>query len=387
MIALARSHPGIPVTLEEFDRDPWLLNVANGTIDLRTGKLRPHNPKDMITKRCPVPYDPDARAPRFEQFEREIYNNEYNFINYMRQRFGHALSGDDSEQEVHILHGEGSNGKNVLLDTLLSIVGDYGCIAEPDLLLAKEGRHPTGVADLCGRRLVVASESDDGRQLAESLVKRLTGDSEIKARFMNKDFFTFPRTFKVFMPTNHAPDVRGLDHAIWRRIRLVPFGVRFEDDPKKDIDPPRVLRADPTLRAALLSELPGILALLVRACLDWQRERMPAPPIVVAATEGYRRDLDSLTDFLDLRCEDFRNQPHVRAKTPVGVLYAAYLAYARDQALDADRILSSRRFGAELTRRGYALEKSNSTCWRLGIRLKVPATGIESPGPDSDTPF
>ena len=195
---------GYPVLTGELNANTMLLNVRNGTIDLRTGKLRPHDPKDLITKMCPVAFDPNARCPRWERFENEVFLGDRDLIGYMRRKLGYALTADDSIQEIDILHGDGSNGKNVLVDTVYRILGDYACIADDGLLMAKRFEdHPTGLADLDGRRFVVASETGDGRRLAESLVKKLTGNGIIKARRMRQDFYEFKRTFKIFLATNH----------------------------------------------------------------------------------------------------------------------------------------------------------------------------------------
>jgi putative DNA primase/helicase len=390
MVAVAESEPGIPVEPDQFDADPWLLNVANGTIDLRTGQLRPHRKEDLITKMCPAAYDPAATCPHWEKFEEEIFAGDKDVIAYMRRAVGYAFTGVDSVQEIIIAYGEGSNGKNAYFETIREILGDYGNVAEPDLLLAnKFGRHPTGVADLHGKRFVTASETDDGKELAEALVKRLTGDRRIKARFMSKDFFEFDRTFKVFLATNNKPEIKGRDTAIWRRIRLVPFAIKFETEPDKPIAPPHILRANPDLPATLRAEAPGILALLVRGCLDWQRDGMKPPRAVVAATNAYRKEMDTVGDFLELRCTSWLHHPTLKddARVKAGDLYRAYVAFAKDLGIAEDKVLSSRRLGTELERLGYYLGKSNSKCWRHGIQLKADDEEDESSTEDANTPF
>jgi P4 family phage/plasmid primase-like protien len=265
MVELARSEQGIAVRPEDLDRDDWALNVLDGTIDLKTGGLRPHRKEDLITKLAPVVYGPGSPTTRFVQFEKEIFPGEpepgkspgdTDLILYVRRTVGIALNGADIVQELNIWHGAGANGKNVYLNLILEMLGDYAMIADPDLLLVTgTDRHPTGVADLCGKRCVFTSETEDGRQMAVALMKRLTGDAKIKARHMREDFFEFRRTFKLFHATNPLPEVTAQDHATWRRIRRVPFNVTFVDPTidSRPISPPRCPPGEsPSCRGASL---------------------------------------------------------------------------------------------------------------------------------------
>lgn len=376
MIALAISEPGIAVTPDRWDADKWLLNCQNGTIDLRTGELRPHRKEDFITRLCKVEYDPNATAERWEQFEREIFAKDEDLIGYVRRVIGSSLSADGRRQEIDIFYGLGANGKNVFLDTCRTILADYACTAEPNLLLARKFEaHPTGIADLCGRRLVTASETDDGGQFAEAGLKRLTGDKFIKARFMRGDFFEFQRTFKLILATNHKPKIKGKDIAIWRRIRLVPFKVTFVK-PGEPTAPPLVLTEQEGLEQELLEEAPGILKLFVNACLEWQLKGMQPPKAVLTATDDYRKEMDELADFIIERCEVPSPAVRNEVKTKAAALYQAYAEWTRSNGLET---LTSREFGAELERRGFALSKSNGVCWRVGIKLsEVTETNTDS---------
>lgn len=368
MIALARSERGIPVGPLQWDQDPWAFNCANGTIDLRTGKLKPHDPHDLITMISPVAYDPDATAPRWEQFEREIFAGDEELIGYVRRVLGCGLTADDELQEIMIAHGDGSNGKNVLFDTVLDVMGDYGTVAEPSLLLQTGFEsHPTGLMDLFGKRLVQASETEDGKRFSESLVKRITGDKRLKARRMRENFVTFKRTFKVFLATNHRPEVKGCDHAIWRRIRLIPFAVKFAKQGVA-IKPPYVLREDPHLLKALASEAPGILAILVRGCLDWQAGGVRPAAAVIAATDEYRAEMDSIQEWLEEACTSYLDHPVLKeqAREKAASLYEAYVTWAKKNGVEPQ---VRRTFGNEMEHRGYVMHKSNGACWRLGISL------------------
>lgn len=292
MVALARSEPELATNREVFDRDAWVLNVANGTIDLRDGELRPHRQADMITMLAPVDYDPTAEAPQWEAFLARVLPD-VQVRNWVQRYLGYALTGDVREQCLSFFVGDGSNGKSVLLDILLSIMGDYGLRGAPDLVLARYGEaHPTELADLEGRRLVVCSEIEQGRMWAESVIKRITGDTTITARRMKQDFFTFSATHKLIVAANTRPAVRGTDHGIWRRMRLIPWTVIIPDE-EQDRELPNRL---------LANEAPGILAWLVRGCLAWQRLGLGRSVAIEAATTAYRAEEDVLGRWIDDRC-------------------------------------------------------------------------------------
>ncbi|MDP8952545.1 MAG: phage/plasmid primase, P4 family, partial [Actinomycetota bacterium] len=251
-----------------------------------------------------------------------------------------------------ILYGPGANGKSTLINVVLEMLGGYGKQAAPDLLMAKHGAHPTELADLFGARLVAAQETEDGRRLAEGLVKQLTGGDRIKARYMRQDFWEFDPTHKVWLATNHKPEIRGTDHAIWRRIRLIPFDVII---PKEE--------QDPRLPEKLRSELPGILAWAIEGCLAWQREGLGEPPEVRAATEGYRAEQDVLAAFFEECCV-------IREGTwaPFKDLYAAYAAWAEDSG---EKPESKRKFGSRLKERGMEPDHgTDNIAIRHGIGLR-----------------
>jgi putative DNA primase/helicase len=332
MIALAQSEPGIPVLPEEMDASRDLLNVLNGTIDLRTGELREHRREDLITKLAPVEYAPAAAAPAWTAaLERVLPSGEVR--RFFKKVCGYALTGDVSEQMLPVLYGTGANGKSTVLNALLAVVGDYGMQAAPDLLVAKKGSHPTELADLFGMRFVASIEVEDGSRLAESLVKQLTGGDRIKARRMRQDFWEFEPAHKVFMACNHKPQVRGTDNAIWRRIRLVPF---------TETIPPAA--QDKHLPDKLREERAGILAWAVEGCLEWRREGLQAPAEVRKATGAYRAEMDVLGAFLRECCAlDAENNVAARD------LYAAYRMWCEE---GGERPESQRKFGSRLTDRG-----------------------------------
>jgi putative DNA primase/helicase len=349
MLDMARSEPGIPILPEAFDRNPWLLNCANGTLELKTGRLREHRREDYITKLCPVEYHEGAEAPRFQDFMRDIFDDNTALIQYLQRLAGRCLTGDVSEQDLHIFWGGGANGKSTLLNVLLEMLGlDYAMKAPAELLMVKRGEsHPTERADLFGKRLVVATETEEGRQLAESLVKELTGGDRIRARRMREDFWEFGPTHKVVLCTNHKPRIKGTDHAIWRRIRLVPFTVTFSED-KQDKHLPEKLRA----------ELPGVLLWAVQGCLEWQHHGMETPESVLVATKEYQVGEDLLAQWLAECC---LTGPNYRARARD--LYANYHAWCERGGETPQK---QRGFGEAMTERGLKRETSNGT-WYVGV--------------------
>ena len=332
MLELAKSEE--PVSSEELDARPWFLNVQNGTIDLRAGDLRPHRQEDLITKLAPVPYDPDAKAPTWAAFLERVLPDE-ELRAFVRRAVGYSATGDTSEQCMLINHGGGANGKSTFQETIAAALGDYAMRAPTEMLLAKRaGGIPNDVARLKGARFVAASETEEGRRLAESLIKDLTGQDTITARFMRAEWFDFQPTHKLWLSTNHKPEIRGTDTAIWRRIRLIPWSVTI---------PPA--EQDKSLAAKLRDELPGILAWIVQGCLEWRREGLRPPEEVRKATGRYRAEMDVLAAFIDEECIVSE-----RASATVKALYSAYREWCEE---NGERPESQRRFGGRLKERGF----------------------------------
>jgi putative DNA primase/helicase len=356
-LKLAESEEGIPILPEQMDADPLLFNVENGTVNLRTGQLQPHNPLDYITKLAPVMFDPEASAPTFLAFLERILPD-LDVRSFVQRAVGHSLTGDTSEQCLFFLHGVGANGKTTLLTALQAMMGDYARQAAPELLVSRGGdRHPTELADLFGARLVTSVEVDEGKRLAETLVKQMTGGDRMKARFMRADFFEWTPTHKLFLAANHHPEIRGTDYAIWRRIYLVPFTVTI---------PPA--ERDNKLPAKLAAELSGILNWAIGGCLDWQRNGLGVPPAVKDATEAYRAEQDVLADFLAEHCVI-----DPQAYAVAGVLYKVYIAWCEGSGM---KPISSTAFGRRLTERGFRADKpriggKQTRIWR-GLGLATP---------------
>lgn len=353
MLHFAAAEAGVPILPDEVDRDPWLFNVNNGTIDLRSGARRPHRREDLITKLCPIDYDPDATCPLWDRTLSLFFAGDAELIDYFRRICGYALAGTVRDHILPIAYGVGNNGKSTILGTLLETLGpDYAMKAPPNLLMIRRGEaHPTELADLFGKRLVCAIETEQGRHLAEALVKELTGGDKIRARRMREDFWEFAPSHTLIVGTNHKPAIRGTDHGIWRRIRLIPFTVRIDD---RD--------ADKSMPHRLLAERPGILAWCVRGCLDWQGRGLETPEAVVEATADYRREQDVLGAFLE---EHTIGSESCRVKA--GDLYGRYRAWAE---ANGEIALTQTAFGIAITERGAEKKKTNSGIWYLGLGLK-----------------
>lgn len=339
-LSLAQAHDGVPVLHADLDTDPLLLNVENGTINLRTGELRPHDRADLITKIAPVVYRPDAKAPTFRAFLERVLPDEET-RQFVVALLGYSLTGDTSEQMLAILWGGGSNGKTTLLETIRAMLGDYGQQAPAETFLERRDSVPNDVARLRGTRFVAATETGEGRRLNEVLVKRLTGGDTIAARFMRSEWFEFTPQFKAWLATNHKPEIRGTDDAIWRRIRLVPFTVKIGDDER-----------DTKLAEKLRTELPGILALAVQACIAWQQHGLPAAGLISEATADYRTESDTLGGFLNDCCVI---RADVQAKA--SDLYTRYGYWCTEVGAEP---LKQQAFGRRLSDRGYQQKRTNA---------------------------
>jgi putative DNA primase/helicase len=230
MLASGRAIEGIPVRPGELDRDPMLLNCRNGTLDLRTGDLRTHRREDYLTRGLDLDYDPDARCPTWELFLLQVFAGDVGLVEFLQRALGHSLTGDVREDSFFILQGGGGNGKSTLLYIVHGLLGAYAGRIPSELLMVRRGEHhPTEKATLYGKRFVSASETSEGCRLSEEMVKVLTSIDPIPCRRMREDYREFIQTHKLWLSTNHRPKIRGTDHAIRCRIRLIPFGVTFHE--------------------------------------------------------------------------------------------------------------------------------------------------------------
>jgi len=348
MISLAQSEPGIPVSPSDFDQHPDLLNCLNGTVSLRSGKIKPHDPADLLTQLIPISFDEDAPRERWKQFLNEVFKNRQELIDYLQRLIGFYITGLTTEQIFAIFHGSGANGKSTLLDVLLEVFADY-MTTTPFSTFAVQ-RHQgirNDLADLHNVRIVATSESSEGQRLNEELIKRATGDASIKSRFLFKEFFTYKRKFKIIMSVNHLPKIRGTDHAIWRRVRCIPFDAVFEGE-----------NCDLNLKEKLLAEAPGILAWAVLGSMLWHDMGLGCPDAVKAATDQYKEDEDTLGCFLAECCDLDATKTQ-----PARALYLAFKEYC------GGKTISEKAFSTSLTKQGYEKKKGPGGMVWHGLKL------------------
>jgi len=361
MIGLAESEPGVPVLPDQLDANPWLFNVENGTVDLKTGTIRPHNRADLITRIAPVTHDPSATCPTFDAFLARILPSE-SLCTFVQRAIGHSLTGDTREDVIFIPFGTGSNGKTTFMKTMQALLGDFAMQTPTETLMCKRGEGiPNDVARLKGSRLVAASEAEEGKRLAESLVKSLTGGDKVSARFMRAEWFEFEPTFKIWLSTNHKPIIRGTDLGIWRRIRLIPFAVTIAAGER-----------DETLPEKLLAELPGILNWALAGCRDWLQHGLGMPEEVQQATGSYRAEMDLLGNWIGDCCVEGVNHQATAAE-----LYASYKKWCEDNGIRG--VMAQYALGSRLSERGFEMKRGHGgkRYWR-GIGLLSP-DGTEPP--------
>jgi len=353
MLKLAAHERALADSGENWDKDPLLLGVANGVVDLRTGQLREGYRSDRITKHTSIPFHPGASAPRWMQFLREIFSEDEELISFVQRAVGYSLTGSTSEQCFFACFGTGSNGKTTFLEVLRYVVGDYGANTPFSTLeLGSRNVIPNDVAALEGRRLVTASETGELIRLNEARVKSLTGEDAVTARFLHREFFTFQPVAKIWLAFNHKPLVGDDSPGFWRRVRVIPFTAQFHSD-----------QIEKGLVHRLKAEAPGILAWAVEGCLKWQKDGLGTAEAVEAATRAYREEMDLIGRFLGECCE----------VGPTASVSAADL-WLRFQSWNCDygEKVSRRTFAQKLTQRGFRKERrGHARIWTwIGIGLR-----------------
>lgn len=358
---LSQAEPHLAADADDLDKDPLLLNCRNGTVDLRTGEVRPHAQADLLTKLCGANYDLAAECPIWLRFLLEIFDGDTELVAFMQRAIGYSLTGLTSEQVIFILHGSGSNGKSVLIETIAAVLADYVNRSPAETWISKSNSGPSNdIAALAGARFVSVVETEHEKQLAEALVKQATGGDAMTARFHYKEFFSFIPKFKLWLATNHKPRIRGSDFAIWRRILLLPFSVTFVDADKV-LDGQKV--KDPDLKNKLSAEFPGILAWMIRGCMAWQEGGLQPPVAVVHATESYQDSQDNVSGFIRDNCHLSRG-----IDCAAGLLFAAYEIWCEE---NDEQPTTQRAFGLSLDERGYPPgPRTNRARPRKGIDLK-----------------
>lgn len=352
MLRMAQTMPGIPVTPAQLDKDTWVINCDNGTLDLKTGTLKPHNPQDMITKVTPLEYRKSVFCPTFMKFLNRIFNGNKDLISFVQRAAGYSLTGSTVEQVLFLCHGSGANGKSTLINAICECLGDYGTSTPMTTFVDRQaGAATNDIARMRGLRIITALETNKGGYLDEGTVKQLTGGDPISARFLHKEFFEFMPTFKFWLGFNHKPVIKGTDYGIWRRIKLIPFEETISEDEK-----------DKQLPEKLKSEMPGILSWMVEGCLEWQREGLKSPLEIESATSEYRDEMDVFGDFLKTWCVI---DPNVKSRNDE--FYKYYELYCKESNI---RAMSGKRIVAAMKERGFKIDadRSRRFFW-LGIGL------------------
>ena len=357
LIACAESKHPVPILIDEFDRHPLLLNVANGTLDLESDQYREHRREDLLMRATPVPHDPKAKCPTWLGFLERVMDRNPDLIGFLQKAVGYSLTGSVEEECFFVLHGNGANGKSTFIETVRALLGDYAVQTPVETFMAKRGDSiPNDVAQLRGARFVSASETEEGRRLGEAQLKHLTGGDTVPARFLRREFFHFLPEFKLWLACNHKPKVRGTDDAIWRRIRLIPFLVQI---PAHERDPKLKGR-----NGKLQAELSGILNWALEGLRKWQEDGLGVPQAVAEATSDYRTDMDVTGSFLKDRCIVAEG-----ATVGSGDLYDAYCAWCGE---NGEQTMGKKAFGATLTERGFTRDRGpGGKHIRLGIGLVV----------------
>ena len=349
LITLAESH--LPVAQEQLDMDPWLLNVQNGTLDLRTGKLMAHSKEQMLTKICPVEYR-NTTSKLWDSFLKRVLPDP-KVRAFVQRAVGYSLTGGCGEEVLFFLYGTGRNGKSKFIEAIQYIMGDYASTTRPEVFMEKKhDAIPVELAALKGVRFTSTVETSYGQRFAESLIKQITGGDEVQVRFMRQDPFTYKPQFKIWLASNNKPDIRGRDQGIWSRIMLIPFTVMI---------PPQ--ERDKQLGEKLKKEGEAILSWAVEGCLAWQKEGLNPPEQVLDAVNEYQEETDRLSGFFEDCCT-----LNPLAKATTRDLYSAYEMWCLDNGETPVRKIM---FSRMLRERGFSSVRIGAKSARgwAGIKL------------------
>jgi putative DNA primase/helicase len=352
MLLLARADVRVSCTQADLDQDGFLLNVMNGTLDLRMFTLREHQREDLLTHCLPVGYDPHTTCPTWLQFLGRIFANDQELMDYVHRAVGYSLTGSTQEHVLFLLHGAGANGKSTFLETLRKLLGTLAKQSGIETFLTRKYVGiPNDIARLKGARLATAVEADSGRNFAEANLKLLTGGDTVTARFLYNEHFEFRPRFKLWIATNHRPRINSVDNAIWRRIQLIPFGVTIPKD-EQDLE----------LGKKLEHELPGILAWAVEGCRQWRDQGLGTVDTVEEATYEYRRDCDPFSRWIAECCE-LAPELEVAAAS----LHLVYKRWAWEYR---EAPPTQKALGKRLRESGLTSKKVNGCVRWVGIAIK-----------------
>ncbi|MEK6531272.1 MAG: phage/plasmid primase, P4 family [Deltaproteobacteria bacterium] len=361
-----RVEQGLGVHGEEFDRNPWLLAVSNGVVDLHTGRFREGRPEDMLTKASPHAWTGiDTPAPAWERFLNDVFTGDNALIDYVRRLFGYGITGIVREHIFAVLHGEGRNGKGTLVETLRYVLGDAARPIQSELLLDQKAyRSSSGpspdIMGLKGLRIAFATETDEGRRFSSSKVKWLSGgDTLIGRNPHDKHETAFRPTHLLCLLTNHLPHAPGDEFSFWQRLHLIPFKVKFVDEPKAPDEKQKIK----DLQESLEGEASGILAWLVRGCVEWQKQGLNPPLIVRASTEDYRLSEDLLSSFLTDRCQETRDE-----RVQFKLIYDAFVIWFVQNIGDEKFCPKKKKF-SQLMEKRFEKKKVGGHIWFNGLSM------------------
>ncbi|MEO8539169.1 MAG: phage/plasmid primase, P4 family [bacterium] len=373
MLARAQVEDAFAIEPSAFDRDIWVLNCLNGTLDLRTGKLLPHCREQLITKLAPVEFDADARDERWEAFLNSACEGDVDLKGFLQLFFGYGLTGDTGEEKVAFLQGPGGTGKGTFIEAVRATMGDYAATADFETFLLKSstGGPRPDIARLAGARLVIASEADEGRRFSTGVLKQLTGGDTVTARFLYGRDFEFVPQFKLALVANDAPKLKSSDSGAWRRLLRVPFTHCI---PLHEQDKSVKEHVKTGARQA-------VFAWLVEGCLRWQRDGLKVPDAVSQSTSEYRESSDAVAEFFDDEL-DFG----AGAKATSAELYGTYKRWAMRNGVT--ELYSQQDLAVSLEARGCTRTRGGAgvRCWR-GVSIRCyqrPSSRVSDTGDRGD---
>jgi putative DNA primase/helicase len=351
-LTMLKAVRGVTIAAGDLDSNPWMLGTPNGLIDLLTGKPIKPEKRELVTKSIACDFDANAKCPIWESVIETAAGGDSELIRFFQVWTGYTLTGCVSEECLAFLHGTGANGKGTFTECVRALLGDYAITAPESLFVADRNTSATNdIARLAGCRMACAAELDENAAFAESRLKAITSRDAITARFLHREFFDFTPTHKFWISGNHKPTVRGVDHGIWRRIRLIPF--TFTIPPEK---------RDRNLADKLRNELPGILNWAIQGCMIWQAEGLQTPQCVAKATAEYQKAEDVVGQFLDESTNCDESGRVLRSS-----LYEAYQGWAGKQGIA--RPLTATKFNRKMEERGFQKAKITGGWYWKGLSL------------------
>ena len=363
MVHIASSDPRVYVPLAQLDANRHLLGVANGVVDLTTGQLLPARPEYYITVTTGVNYNPTAKCPLYQKVLADAMFDKPDMIEFVLRTLGYSLMADPREEMMFIPFGLGSNGKSTVFNTAMRALGGYAKSVAPETFVAEGRGHSNAggpredLLRMRGARFVYVNEPDEGSELREGIVKAITGGDTITARGIQaKESAEFTPTWVVFMPTNHKPIIKGSDYGIWRRMGLIPFTRRFDEDSS--------IKKDPTIKEKVLHELEGVLALLVRWALRYQADGLKLPAVMTQARDSYKSEMDLLSEWIGECCVIGQEY-----SSPMQPLWESWEMFARGRGI-LNYVPSSLKLARKLDGRFPASAPGGGKRIRLGIALK-----------------